>query len=452
MSGGHGERTHKKYSPSQSERFLKCPGSVALLERTPARTDSPYAIEGHKAHEIIDAALTNGIRRAVQAHKEYTDFPLRGEAFEQEFYTAIQICLNYVYGILDEHSDAQLYCEREIHVPLEALPGEADGYGDIAIWIPSIRQLYVIDYKHGAGVTKDVVGNTQALQYAAGTLYGDNAIIDPMDVTTVTLVIVQPRGFHADGYIREYDLTPFEVFEYLDVLEAGVRTCEKPNAPLVPGEWCSNTFCEARTTCPAREAMLVAPLAAAGQALQSMMEVRAPSLPDPKGLDVNRLSYIYQLAPMIRKFLDEVEGHIFELSRDGYRVPGVKVVETQARRRWYYSEQETLQKLAALSGENILDLMTVKVINITEAEKLVVEKYKSTVGRGKKKLAAENARKSFAYLTIKESSGSLTLATEDDPRPAVNVPAAAFKQVAGLVPSPQAAETGELRNDDDHNA
>jgi hypothetical protein len=49
------------------------------------------------------------------------------------------------------------------------------------------------------------------------------------------------------------------------------------------------------------------------------------------------------------------------------------------------------------------------LVPLTTAEKLVVEAYKKRAGRGQKKKAAEDARQSFAFLTLKETSGTLTL-------------------------------------------
>ncbi len=128
MSGGHEVRTHGKFSPSASERFFRCPGSVNLLQRVPVRQSSPYAIEGTKAHEVLEAGLKNKCRRAMQAHREFTAPPLQHEDFESGFYVSVQIALNYVYEILDTYPDAMLFTEGKINVPTTNAPGEADGH------------------------------------------------------------------------------------------------------------------------------------------------------------------------------------------------------------------------------------------------------------------------------------------------------------------------------------
>lgn len=429
------ERAHREYSPSQAERFFACKGSNALLRRVPARPSSPYAIEGTNAHAVLEAALRNNVRDAKEAHENWTTlFFEELDDGTNEFYLSVQIALDHVYSILDAHPDAQMWIERFVDPPLSVAPGQAGGYCDIAIYVPSTRTLFVIDYKHGAGVAKAVKGNRQAMQYAAGFLYEANAVVDVSCVDTVVLTIMQPRAFHEDGIIREYDVTPFEVWEYLEELEAVVEECEAPDAALTPGEE-QCRFCDARTLCPAREA---AALSVASNAFKQIEHISAPSLPVPSTLDIDRLARVRFHAPMLRKWLDDVDKHCEELARSGFHVPGAKLVEAQARRVWYGTEAEAARKLAAMIGETDTDKMFVKkLMPITTAEKLVTEAYKKRVGRGRKKKAAEEAKQAFAYLTVKQTSGNLTLVDEDDPRPAVSKAQSTFGQIAGLISKPE---------------
>lgn len=429
------ERTHREFSPSQAERFFACKGSNNLLRRVPARPTSHYAVEGTNAHDVLEAALRNNVRDAREAHENWSSlFFEELDDGSNEFYMSVQIALDHIYSILDEYADAQIWIERFVDPPLDAAPGQAGGYCDVAIYVPSIRTLFIIDYKHGAGVAKAVKGNKQVTQYAAGFLYEDDAVVDPATVDTVVLTIVQPRAFHEDGIIREYDITPYEVWEYLQELEEVVAECQAPDAPLTPGEdQCR--FCDARTLCPAREA---AALTVASAAFKQIEHVRQPDLPVPSSLDMNRLAQIRFHAPTLRKWLDDVDKHCEELARSGFVVPGAKLVETQARRQWYGTEDEAAKKLAAMLGETDVEkVFTKKLVPITTAEKLVVEAYKKRVGRGRKKKAAEEARQAFAYLTLKQSSGNLVLVDEDDPRPAVNRAQNTFGQIAGALPKPE---------------
>lgn len=448
--GGINIRLHRRFSPSQRERNALCPGSPRMIEKAPARVDNPYAIEGEKAHKVLEAGLRNGARRAVQAHREFSE--LKDEKLDDgnnSFYLSIQIALNYVYAILDEYPDAVLSIESELRVPLEAAPGEGDGYCDIFIYVPSIRHCWTIDYKHGAGVTKDIVDNKQVRQYTVGALYGEEPLVNVDDIDAVTEVIIQPRAFHKNGHTREQTVLPYEVYLSIEEINNEVLACLDPAAPLVPGEE-QCRFCDARTICPAREAM---GLQVANTQFKQIMDVKQLDIPAPQSLDVHRLGYIYNAAPLLRKFLDDVEQHIYELNRAGVYVPGTKLVEVDAKRQWYGDHNEIAFKLAALTGEPVTDMFAIKLVNITVAEKMVVEAFKKRVGRGKKKQAAEDAKQAFAFLTTKQSSGNVTLTREDDPKPGVNTAARSFAQIGYIPPPPSMAENQntEDRNTEDDN-
>lgn len=469
---GHAERTHRLYSPSRAERIAACPGSVRLEESVPARPPTSYSIEGQKAHVIVEAALANGVRRAMEAHRDYSflcmeELDTNTGGPYKNFYLSIQIMLNHVYAILDEHPDAILFTETFVDPPSDAAPGEVGGWCDVAIYIPSRKWLYIIDYKHGAGVTKAVYGNRQVLQYGAGFLYDANSPLigvnatpggdgcycthhpdDPAhgsecykprspDVEGVTLCIVQPRAFHPDGEIREYDVTPYELFEYLDKMDEAIRAAQAPDAPLIPEDLTDPhgsrqcQFCDAAATCPARTAKA---LAAVNVQFAAVRDIRAPGIPDPAAMQLAELEYAAMHLPTLRAWIKNVEDRLFEYAKQGYPLEHHKIVETQARRKWYGDVDEVATKLAALIGCPVEQVIERTLIPITDAEKLIVNAFKDRAAKGKKRDAAHDGKTALAYLTLKQSTGNLTLVTNDDPRPAVDRATVAFQQIGGLLP------------------
>lgn len=434
MSGQTEEREHSTYSPSQIERIELCPGSVALLQRTPARSESSYAEEGTKAHHVLETALKLRMRRAFEAHK-VSD--IKDETFSGEFYFAIQVALDHVYSLLDEYPDAILYVENKIFVPSNVAPGEADGYCDIVIFIPSLREVHVIDYKHGAGVVKSAIENKQTLQYGAGVIWSDFPLVFPESVDRVVLTIVQPRAFHKEGYIREYETTPYRLYEYIDEMDEIITRSQAPDAPLIPGEE-QCRFCDANITCPAREAKA---LKAVNSQFANIRQVAAPNMPDVEGLDLERLGYIMNAKPFLQSWLSKVEERVYELNMSGVTVPGTKLVQGDARREWFAPEEgdkdKIPQQLAVLTGEPVEAFYEKKLVTLTTAEAMVKEAFKKRVGKGKKKIAAEEAAIAFAPFTLKKPSDKLTLVLEDDPRPAHNRAQTAFAALApGIVPPP----------------
>lgn len=433
---GHEERKHKKYSPSSMERHELCPGSGKLLERVPARKDSVYSVEGMKAHTVLQDALMNRVRNAREAHSDYSSLCM--ETFNDDFFTSIQVCLDYVYELLNANPDAEMWVEEFVDPPSEAAPGETGGFCDICIWIPSVRTLIVIDYKHGAGVTKAAVGNNQPMQYAAGFLYGEPAFVDPAQVDRVCVAIVQPRAYHADGEIREHWVTPYEVYEYLDKMDNIIRAAQAPDAPLVPGET-QCKFCAANTTCPAREARA---LAAVSTQFRTVHDIKAPDMPNIGALTPAELSFRGQLVPILKQWCNDIMKAIDEAQTTGIHIPGFKLVETEARRSWYGNADEIAVKLAALADKPVDTFYRPReLITITDAEALVKAAFRARAPRGGKNKASEEAGRATAYLTLRQSSGALKSVPEDDPAPAVRPKSNAFAQIAGVLPIIE--QTGE---------
>ena len=246
-----------------------------------------------------------------------------------------------------------------------------------------------------------------------------------------------------DGTIRTITCNPYDVYEYLEELENGIKACLKPDAPLVAGDHCHSTFCAARTTCPAREALAVK---AVSEQFKSIRDISTITLPAPEGLDVERLSYIKQAGDLLSTWLADVDAHIKELLAQGVHVPGFKIVETEARREWQGDDNELAAKLAALADRPSVDFMRMKLVTITDAERMVTSAFKKRVGKDRAKQAAEDAKRAMALLTIRQSSGNTKVVPEDHPAPAMNR-AGIFKatNVAGLLPPPPKQMTEDRR-------
>lgn len=424
---------HKRYSPSQAERIFLCPGSSALLERAPIRRDTSYSLEGTQAHDILAAGLMNGVNtfmaaKAVSPHKDVN--------FSADFMSSVNDAFDYISlkfeELNSEFGDVIMFVEEFVDPPITEEPGEAGGYVDIALYSAKGRVLYVIDYKHGAGLPVDVIGNKQLKQYGSGFLYDPNSPVDPSTVDEVVLVIIQPRSFHKDGDVREHEVTPAELLEYLFELDEKIAEGRAEDAPLIPGlKQCQ--FCDAKTMCPAAEEVAVE---AINPGAVTFKNATVANMPDPEDLTPERLAYILGLKPFITSLLNNYENYAKEQLIHGQPVPGFKMVNAQAKRTWNGDVDELAPQLAALAGCAVEDMYIKKLITITEAEKKIKNAFKKRVSKKRKKLAAEDATKQFAYFTTKESSGNLVLAPEDDARPAVNKSEQAFGNMAQLIQPP----------------
>lgn len=427
------EREHKRFSPSRSEQFILCRGSGNLLGRVPPTLDDQYTIEGNKAHRVLEAGLR---AKAQNAQEAISASPYAQEKFSADFRSAINTALDYVWNTIDTidliYGDAVLFIETEVNPPIDSAPGEAGGFCDIAIHSAKGRLLYVVDYKHGVGISKAVQGNTQVKQYAAGFLFDERKFVDSNNIDVVTLVIIQPRSFHPDGDIREYNTTVFEIYDYLIYLDGVIEEALKPDAPLTPGET-QCRFCAARFSCPALALKSIQVLNPHATAVE---QVSRSKLPEPSSLDLQRLSYIKQMKPLVMQWFKGVEDAVETMMLSGVAVPGLKIVEAKPVRRWYGPEKDRILKLASVIGVSDFDLYDVVPKVLTDVEAMMIDAFKSRVGKGNKRRAAEDARQYFAYFTDKASSGKLTVVEESDPRPAFDRALKAFGHIQPVLQPP----------------
>jgi hypothetical protein len=200
--------------------------------------------------------------------------------------------------------------------------------------------------------------------------------------------------------------------------------------------------------CPIREADAVAVMTGAPE---GSVKGWVPNLPKPQELDLARLGAVVTKADELRAWLNDVKDYAQRRALAGeIVVPGCKVVEAPARRRWSGDDRRVAQQLVELvidddgvdgphadqAYDEMLDkVWPRKLIGITEAERLVVD----AAGRphtdlAPKRKAIETAKQAFSALTVKDTSGALSLVPLSDPRPPVNRAAKHFggMQVKGF--------------------
>jgi uncharacterized protein YbaR (Trm112 family) len=204
-----------------------------------------------------------------------------------------------------------------------------------------------------------------------------------------------------------------------------VAAAKDPFAPLVPGPT-QCKFCPASLTCPAREA---AALAVVNENFADVRVVNAETLPRVSELPLDRIARIMEAAPMLKGWLKDAEQAAFEYMKMGYTIPNHKMVYAQAKRRWYGLEEEIARQLVDLTGLTYDEIFPRKLIGITAAETAVKNAYKAKVKRGQKTKAAEQAVLDMAPLTMKDTSGNLTIAHITDGRPAVDLAQVNFADV-----------------------
>lgn len=223
---------HSETGPSQIAQILACPGSARAQRGLP--DDSSYDSRlGTAAHTLLanclgqerDAAFFVGDQILVD-----------DEAFSvtEEMADAVQVCVDYVRSTPGE--DPLL--EHRVEIPYLNTFGTAD----VIKYDPPGRTLYVIDYKHGAGVFVSGEDNAQLKAYGLGA-WGEYS---DQDVDRVVTVIVQPRMDN----ISVATYAPAQLIDWAKRIAPVLdRARNDPDAPRAPGP-AQCQFCRAKATCP----------------------------------------------------------------------------------------------------------------------------------------------------------------------------------------------------------
>jgi len=343
---------HANLSPSTSERWLNCPGSIRLCRKCPRRPTSVYAQEGTAAHTLAERCL-----------RQYTNpFKYRGETItnqdgskfvvDDDMAEAVKLYIDFAneHAPLGEVSTGHIV--RGIEKKVEA-HDEVWGTADLVIYVLATKHLIIADYKHGKGVLVSA-DNSQTKCYALGALLKLQSKGVPVE--KVTTYIVQPRS-QSEEKIRYYEMTAAELLAWQqETLNPGVVATKPVDAPLKAGDHCK--WCDALATCPqqAKEALALAKV--------EFSDVN-PALPDPSDLTPEQIVKVMELSEVISAWAGSVKAYAQERAEMGLPVPGYKLVAKRAVRQWI-DEDVAAATLEMSLGE---EAYTKKLVSPAQAEK-----------------------------------------------------------------------------------
>jgi hypothetical protein len=386
--------SHAELSASSADRWMTCPGSVALSAGVPNHS-SAFAAQGTAAHHIAAECQKAGGWFTKSTKPEYIlGYPVsylgqkamvEGHEIEldEELIDAVDEFMD------DIRADAQpgdvVFVEQSFTEALKKLHPKFGGSGDRVRWRPSTRHLRVTDYKHGAGIPVDVDDNRQLKKYALGAL-----LTNPQfNAEDVELRIAQPRCDHEAGRFRSYTFKAIDLLEYAADLMDAAKATEEFGAPLVPSKkackWCP---ANAANKCPAIENETHA---------LTRMDFEAVS---PASYSPEQIAEFLTKAPLVEARISAMREFAYaEACKNPGIFPGWKIVDKQARRKW--TDEAAVESALA----DVEDIHKIKLKSPNQIEKQI----------GKK----EYARR-VADFVAKESSGH-TLAPASDPRPPAQV-------------------------------
>ena len=345
---------------STAKRVINCPGSVALVQKMPPKPSSEHADRGTLLHNVIAEHLEG---KPITLGVKYNDQVLTQELVDEKLTPALRA--------LDEVDPTQnMVYEVETRVGFgDLLPGvfgSTDLIGRVG------NRAVVLDWKFGDGVVVDAVENPQLMFYAAAAMRTEEAKWAFDGAEEIELIIVQPP------MIKRWVTTKERIAAFELELVSAVKAAQMPNAKLMSGDHCR--WCNAKSICPVMNG-------AVDRALKTTLD----------SIDVVTMSQMLQSADLLEQWLKDIRGLAHQVLEKGGKVPGYKLVAKRSTRQWV--DDAVVAKDPRFLG---LPMYEQKLVSPAQAEKLL------------KKEGKELPKE----LVVSISSGN-TMASEDDPRPAV---------------------------------
>lgn len=345
MKPEHANRGHSKLAPSKAHTWTVCTASVPFLDSLIAqgklseeRKSSKYADEGTQAHEVCEALL-------------------RGERPPRDTPSVmLDHCKGYVRFCKSLTPEGALeYIEYA--APLFYLPGDT-GHCDYVTYDQKGKQLHVVDFKYGAGVSVSAERNKQLAIYARSALAGlsrqppGSAIEEKhWRSHTIHVHIYQPRSQEArdEGVVvksASYTWDELNLFCEKEIAVPAALILDKDAHHLLqfrPGpdtcKWCPAADAG---LCNARAQWLLN-----GTPVQKFLSGELLSL-DANATQDEDLVEILRREKDIRDYLDAVKKSLWTRAREGNPVPGTKLVAGRGSRTWTEGAEK---HVAALLGD-----------------------------------------------------------------------------------------------------
>lgn len=308
---------HSPLGASGAERWMNCPGSVALFRALGLQEESDepdYRTLGTSAH----AAAAHCLEQHLDA------WEVMGQTFgkhevDDEMAQAIQVYLDEIATI---EVIAPSSCPRYVEAPIDAPDFHPDFYGTTDYGIVIGNVLYVRDFKYGAGIPVDVEWNPQVMYYAYGLLRNHP------NVETVDLGIVQPRVFSAGTGVRTWTVPADTIRTWADETLRPAMDRTAFDHDLVAGPHCR--FCPAKLVCPLMKSLF-------GAAMQA----------DPKevvSFTDATIDRSYALIAPVKSYIKALEAEMFARLRRGAAMDSSKLVAKKSDRIYKGGAEEIFRE------------------------------------------------------------------------------------------------------------
>ena len=347
---------------SSAKRVINCPGSVKLVQKMPPQPSSKYADEGTLLHNIISEYL----ERDNVPLQSFVDEKFTMELMEEKLLPALDL-LNEI----DPNNELVYKVESRVGFGdlLPGVFGSTDLLGRIG------DRAIVLDWKFGDGVVVTAEENEQLMFYAAAAMRTPETAWVFEGASEIELIIVQPP------VMRRWVTTRDRIARFERELVKAVKLAQTPDAPLAQGDHCR--WCAAKPICPQMTG-------AVDRAIKQQIV----------NLDVDTLGQYLKNADLLEGWIKDLRALAFGLLEKNVDVPGYKLVQKQARRKW--TDEQEARKVLMEFGLKESVVVETSIMSPAQAEK-ALKKRISELPEG----------------LIKSESSGTTLAPVEDDRPAV---------------------------------
>lgn len=379
---------HALLSPSSAEKWLNCPGALAMEQGLPD-TGSEYADEGTAAHFLAEQCLNAECDPATYYERvialwTHPTSETEGCGFTDcldpsfEFGNVFKVdgdmvrhVRTYVQAVQEYASNGELMVEQSL--PISHVTGEDDACGTGDAIIIAGDEITVIDLKYGQGVQIDAEDNSQLKIYALGAVERFAML---GDFKTARLAIIQPRLNH----VSEWAISIEDLLKWGEHVKArathalNVLANEKPGAyvhHLRPSESACR-WCKAKAICPKLAETVQVAIGAEFTDLTTADKPEQETIIGGlvKPLETVGIGTALDAVPLVEMWCKAIRAKAESELLAGNPVAGYKLVQgKRGNRAW--SDAEEAEKVLKSMRMKQDEMYTFNLISPTTAEKLL---------------------------------------------------------------------------------
>lgn len=388
---------HSVFSPSSSEMWLNCSGSLLAnlaIRSAKGSGSSEAAAEGTVAHEMAEIWLRSG-KRPI----EYLGDIRTVDGFEVE---VTEEMLDYVGEYVNWCNDQEGDKFIEVKVDFSHLTPIPNQTGTSDHVCCRDDKLTITDLKYGMGVSVDAEHNTQLQIYALGVLHDFGFLYD---FKTVELRICQPRLKH----FSTWEISVEELLAFGEYVKERAKAALEPSAERVVTEK-GCRWCRVKAQCPAQARYAEELIGDKFDAEESVLERMAndtylAKLPEIDELSMKDVEKIYSKIKIVTSFFNEIEKKLLDFALKGGKMQSYKLVSGRKQRKWV-DEARTLNFIQQDTVFDLDEFQPRQLVSVAQAEKLCK----------RHKIDFEPLR-----TLVEELSGSPTIVPVRDKRPALTI-------------------------------